>query len=119
MVLEMGDRRTSSKREYISVDADSMPGKRVLSSRATRKGTRREMKVCASVEEESGYAERCREANAYATLYVQNFKYKVHGRQKKHVNRGLTGSQPSYMRVGKLEDEKVTSRLSTMLPVWS
>ena len=38
---------------------------------------------------------------------------------KKDVNRGLTGSQPSYMRVGMLEDEKVTSRLSTTLPVWS
>ena len=69
MVQGMGDRHTSSKREYMSVVADSMPGKRVLSSRATRKGTRRETRVCASVEEDSGYAERCREANAYATLY--------------------------------------------------
>lgn len=48
------DERTSSKREYMSVLADSMPGKRVLSYRATRKGTRRETRDCASEEEESG-----------------------------------------------------------------
>jgi hypothetical protein len=46
--------RTVAKREYMSVDADSIPGKRVLSSRATRKGTRREMRARASGEEESG-----------------------------------------------------------------
>ena len=50
----LGDRRTSSKRENMSVVADSMPGKRVLSSRAIRKGMRRETRVYASGEEESG-----------------------------------------------------------------
>jgi hypothetical protein len=64
----MDDERTGPKREYMSVLADSMPGKRVLSSRATRKGTRRERRGGASEDDESGYAERCREANAYATL---------------------------------------------------
>jgi hypothetical protein len=48
------DERTWPKREYMSVLADSMPGKRVVSSRATRKGTRRETRDCASDEEESG-----------------------------------------------------------------
>ena len=61
--------RTALKREYTSVDADSMPGKRVLSSRETRKGARRETRARASGEEASGYAEKCRDAYAYATLH--------------------------------------------------
>jgi len=62
--------RTASNRENKSVAADSIPGKRVLSSRATRKGTRRETRARASGEEASGYAERCREAYAYAVLHA-------------------------------------------------
>jgi hypothetical protein len=61
--------RTALKREKTSVDADSMPGKRVLSSRETRKGIRRETRARASGEEASGYVERCRDVYAYATLH--------------------------------------------------
>ena len=50
--------------------------------------------------------------------FTKSFKNRISREiKKKKVNRGLTGPQPSYMRVGMLEDE-VTSWLSTTLPVW-